>query len=69
MGKKVCWIIIFICLAANVINLQLTVESYFGLEYDTVFRNTIVGIILSIITFIAYLFWKNIEYRRSESKS
>lgn len=44
--------------------LQLTVEAYFGTEYELVFRNTVIGVVSSLVAFITYLAWRKAEYKK-----
>ena len=62
MAKKVCWTIIFLTIAVNVVMLQWTIEAYLGQEYDSIYLYTIVGVISAIIAFITYLKWRKLEY-------
>ncbi|RBW68360.1 hypothetical protein [Bacillus taeanensis] len=64
MGKKMCWTIIFFTLAVNVVLLQQTVEAYYGLEYEQVFRNTILGCISVAVTLLALIRWWKLEYKK-----
>jgi hypothetical protein len=63
MGKKTCWMVIFLALAVNVIMLQRTVEAYFGLEYEKVYAFTLIACLSVIVTFVAVFRWKNLEYK------
>jgi uncharacterized membrane protein YesL len=63
MGKKICWIVIFLALAANVIMLQWTVEAYFGLEYERVYIFTLIACLSVIVTFVAFFRWRKLEYK------
>ncbi|MFC4322814.1 hypothetical protein [Litchfieldia salsa] len=65
MDKKICWIIIFFTIAVNVVMLQFTIESYFGLEYEHVFKYTVIGLISSIFAIITYLYWRKLEYNEN----
>ncbi|WP_078428326.1 hypothetical protein [Alkalihalobacterium alkalinitrilicum] len=62
MGKKICWGIIFITIAINVVMLQWTIEAYLGLEYEKIYGYTIVGVVSAIIAFITFLKWRKLEY-------
>ncbi|WP_078546420.1 hypothetical protein [Litchfieldia alkalitelluris] len=62
MAKKMCWVIILVTLAVNVVMLHFTIEAYFGLEYNHVFGNTIFALISSIIALISYFYWRRLEY-------
>ncbi len=62
MAKKICWAIIFITLAINVVMLQWTIEAYLGLEFELVFRNTIIALLSSVVAFITFLLWRKWEY-------
>lgn len=64
MGKKGCWIIIFITIVINVVMLQWTIEAYLGREYETMYTYTIVGVVSAIIAFITYLRWRKLEYNK-----
>ncbi|MBE4910010.1 hypothetical protein IMZ08_18390 [Bacillus luteolus] len=64
MDKKIYWIIIFITLATNVVMIQLTAESYFGKEYEDVYKFTIVGVLSAIIAYITFILWKKEEYKK-----
>ncbi|MCL7748709.1 MULTISPECIES: hypothetical protein [Halalkalibacter] len=63
MAKTICWTIIFIALAVNVVMLQWTIEAYLGLEFDLVFRNTIVALISSVVALLTMFKWRKIEYK------
>lgn len=64
MAKKVTWAIIFATLIVNVVILQQTVEAYFGQEHEIVFRNTIIGIISSLVALCTYFAWRKMEYKK-----
>lgn len=68
MTKKTCWILIFITLAANVVFLSKTIESYFGQEYDHVFAYTAAALVSSIICFAVFLRWRKLEYGTQRKK-
>ncbi|KHF38189.1 hypothetical protein [Halalkalibacter okhensis] len=63
MAKTTCWIIIFIALAVNVVMLQWTIEAYLGLEFDLVFRNTIIALISSVVALLTMFKWRKFEYK------
>ncbi|TLS37833.1 hypothetical protein [Pseudalkalibacillus caeni] len=67
MGKTVYWAVIFLTLIVNVVALHHTVEAYFGREHEEVFVYTIVGVISSIICFVAYLMWRKAEYKKADN--
>ncbi|ARK30527.1 hypothetical protein [Halalkalibacter krulwichiae] len=67
MAKKICWVIIFITLALNVVMLQWTIEAYLGLEFDLVFRYTVIALVSSAIALITLFKWKQVEYQKEES--
>lgn len=62
MGKKICWAIILITIAVNVVMLQWTIEAYLGVEYEKIYTYTIVGVVSSFIAFLTYLKWRKLEY-------
>ncbi|MDE5415912.1 MULTISPECIES: hypothetical protein [Alkalihalobacterium] len=62
MGKKICWAIILITIAVNVVMLQWTIEAYLGVEYEKIYTYTIVGVVSSVIAFLTYLKWRKLEY-------
>ncbi|WP_332697443.1 hypothetical protein [Halalkalibacter lacteus] len=62
MGKKICWTIIFITLALNVVMLQWTIEAYLGLEFERVFRYTIIAMISSLLALVTLFRWRKVEY-------
>ncbi|MCH1626334.1 hypothetical protein [Fredinandcohnia quinoae] len=64
MGKKICWAIIFVTIALNVVMLHHTVEAYFGKEYDHVYQNTAIAVASSLIAFVTYLYWRKLEYKK-----
>ncbi|SDH45969.1 hypothetical protein [Alteribacillus bidgolensis] len=65
MGKKICWIIIFITLAMNVVMLQFTVHSYLGRESNQVYVYSGVAVISGMSTVITYLIWRKKEYNEN----
>ncbi|WP_078555229.1 hypothetical protein [Bacillus alkalicellulosilyticus] len=62
MAKKVCWAIIFITIAINVVMLQWTIEAYLGLEFDKIFIYSPIAVGSSIIALITFFRWKKLEY-------
>jgi hypothetical protein len=66
MAKKVCWIVIFLTIAINVVMLHFTIESYFGLEFEHVYINTVIALISALVALITYMYWRKLEY--SETK-
>jgi hypothetical protein len=66
MGKKTCWIVIFLSLAVNVILLQWTIEAYFGLEYDRVHTFTFIACISAIVAVGSFLRWRKLEYKEKK---
>ncbi|WP_096198998.1 hypothetical protein [Bacillus sp. FJAT-45350] len=63
MGKKTCWIIIFLTIAVNVVMLQWTIEAYLGREYEIMYTYTVVGVVSAIIAFVTFLQWRKLEYK------
>ncbi|MFS0863223.1 hypothetical protein [Fredinandcohnia sp. 179-A 10B2 NHS] len=64
MAKKMCWAIIFITIAINVVLLQHTVEAYFGHEYKHVYENTAIALASALVAFLTYLYWRKLEYKK-----
>ena len=62
MAKKICWTIIFITIAINVVMLQWTIEAYLGHEFDKIHPYTFIGILSAGTAFITYLKWRKLEY-------
>ncbi|RSK28350.1 hypothetical protein EJF36_16585 [Bacillus sp. HMF5848] len=68
MGKKSYLIIILLTIAVNVVMLQWTIESYYGLEYDHVYLYTAIALISSAICLTAYFGWRKKEYNSKPQK-
>ncbi|RKL67857.1 hypothetical protein CR203_04955 [Salipaludibacillus neizhouensis] len=62
MGKKICWAIIFLTVALNVVMLQWAIESYLGHEFEKLYQFSIVALLSSFIALIAFLKWRRLEY-------
>ncbi|SDN84284.1 hypothetical protein [Alkalicoccus daliensis] len=62
MGKKICWALIVITVAINVVMLQWTIESYLGHEFENVFQYTMIAVITSIAAIIFFIQWRRFEY-------
>ncbi|MDQ0227426.1 hypothetical protein [Metabacillus niabensis] len=62
MSKKGYWIIIFLTLIVNIVMLQMTVESFFGEEYERIYTFSTISIISSVICFFTFLRWRKNEY-------
>lgn len=65
MAKKICWAVIFITLALNVVMLQWTIEAYLGLEFELVYRYTAVAMVSVVVVLITLFIWRKIEYRET----
>ncbi|MDT8861269.1 hypothetical protein N0O92_13595 [Alkalihalobacillus sp. MEB130] len=63
MAKTICWIIIFVALALNVVMLQWTIEAYLGLEFHLIYRYTTVAMVSSVIALATMFKWRKIEYK------
>lgn len=63
MPKKGCLALIFLSIAVNVVMLQWTVESYFGMEYDRVFVCSAISVVSLVIALAAYFRWRALEYK------
>lgn len=62
MSKKGYWIAIFLTLIANIVMLQMTVEAFFGEEYERIYIYSTISIISSVICFLTFLRWRKNEY-------
>jgi len=62
MGKKMCWALIFITIAINVVMVQWTVESYLGREYEQVLIYSGIAVVTAFFAFFVFLNWKKVEY-------
>lgn len=62
MGKTMCWILLFITIAVNVVMVQWTVESYLGREYDQVIIYSAVAVVTALFALLVFINWKKIEY-------
>lgn len=63
MAKKICWALIVITVAINVVMLQWTIESYLGHEFENVLQYSLVAVITSVTAFIIFIQWRRFEYR------
>ncbi|GAE25212.1 hypothetical protein JCM9140_1192 [Halalkalibacter wakoensis JCM 9140] len=63
MAKIICWIIIFVALALNVVMLQWTIEAYLGHEFELIYRYTTVALVSSLIALATMFKWRKIEYK------
>ncbi|MFZ3588051.1 hypothetical protein ACOI1C_02000 [Bacillus sp. DJP31] len=63
MGKRMCWMIILLTMALNVVLLHYTIESYYGKEYDHVYLFTGISMISVIIAFSTFVRWRKLEYK------
>ncbi|MDQ0255429.1 hypothetical protein J2S74_002811 [Evansella vedderi] len=68
MGKKICWAVIFITIAVNVVMVQWTVEATLGREYSIVPIYSGISIVMVFIAFFTYLQWKKLEYSESHDE-
>ncbi|PYZ93535.1 hypothetical protein CR194_10225 [Salipaludibacillus keqinensis] len=62
MDKKMCWILIFLTIAGNVVMVQWTVEAYLGREFEQVVVYSGIGVVLAFIALIVYINWRKLEY-------
>ncbi len=62
MAKKICWAVIFITIAVNVVMLQWTIEAYLGLEYEKIYVYSTVAVISVICALVAFFIWRKHEY-------
>lgn len=62
MSKKGYWVVIFLNLIVNIVMLQMTVESFFGEEYERIYILSTISIISSVICFLKFLRWRKNEY-------
>ncbi|MGO4889321.1 hypothetical protein ACJ2A9_16355 [Anaerobacillus sp. MEB173] len=62
MAKKICWAIIFLTVIVNVFMLHLSVQHYYGHEYEAIAPLSIVGMISAVIALITYFYWRKLEY-------
>lgn len=63
MAKKICWTLIVITVAINVVMLQWTIESYLGHEFENVFMYSLIAVITSFTAIIIFFQWRRFEYR------
>ncbi|MCE7794894.1 hypothetical protein K8O68_21120 [Salipaludibacillus sp. CUR1] len=62
MDKKMCWILIFVTIAVNVVMVQWTVESYLGQEFNQVVIYSGISVVSAFIAFFVFLNWRKLEY-------
>ncbi|AST90409.1 hypothetical protein ACWE42_22125 [Sutcliffiella cohnii] len=62
MGKKLCWVIIVLTIAVNVVSLHFTIESYYGKHYEHVYLFTGIACVSIIVAIITFFRWKKLEY-------
>lgn len=68
MDKKLCWTVIFLMLAINVVMLQWTVESYLGREYEKVLTYSGVAIAAAAIAFLSIVYWKKADTKEGKQE-
>ncbi|GGF25960.1 hypothetical protein GCM10010954_26150 [Halobacillus andaensis] len=63
MGNKICWIVILLTLAINVMLLQWTINAYLGHEFERVFLYSLLACGSASVTLITVLIWRKKEYQ------